>query len=205
MLGYSLEETDFIALRNIQKIEQILANSDNVSLADLLKLEKKDVYGVPSELREKLVELIKQKAQEEFIPYQLPTQEEKTSLPTPEDEEESEQLPTPPPPKRRKSEPEEPIPNNNKDQIINDLHEEIAKLQAEVSRLEGKNNTPDSQQVQEVNKQIEKTREKIIKSNLDENKKQELLKLLDKLANKNKVYIDNEVETSSSSHNYDLV
>ena len=57
-----------------------------------------------------------------------------------------------------------------------------------------------------MEKEIEKTKEKITKSDISEEEKTRMLKLLDELANKNRAYIDNEVETSSSpSYNYDLV
>jgi hypothetical protein len=186
---YFAEETDFIALRNIQKIEKMLANSDNYSLADLIKLEKKDVCGVPTELREKLVKLIFKKAQEEFTSYQLPHQEED------EDKKEPEQLPTPPPPKRRKSEPEEPTPQD-KDQIILALQETISQLKARMRELESSGKTPDSQQVEE----IARVQEEITNSDLEESKKQELLRKLEEITNK---MTDNqEVKTSSPNIYY---
>ncbi len=70
------EETDFIALRNISKIEQILNSPNDYSLEDLLKLGRKELCGVPTELRDKLVKLAQQKSEEEFrerfVPYQSP-------------------------------------------------------------------------------------------------------------------------------------
>jgi len=57
-----------------------------------------------------------------------------------------------------------------------------------------------------VKKEIEKTKEKIIKSGLDENKKQELLKLLEDLAKKNRnINNNNEAESPSPHHNYNSV
>jgi|SRR6185295_12203081 len=112
-------------------------------------------------------------------------------------DENKENIPPNPPPKDN---------NEDKDQLINELKENIAKLQAEVARLKSGSKTPDNQKkVEEINKQIEKTREKINNSGLDENKKKELLKLLEDLARKNRIYTNNEVESPSSSYNYNLV
>ena len=94
------------------------------------------------------------------------------------------------------------IQNKDKDQIINGLKEMIARLQEEISRLESgnsKNNTQDNQ------RKIEEIRKEINNSDISKEQKQELLKLLDKLDNKNRNINNNSVDTSSSSHNYNLV
>lgn len=209
---------DFIANRNIEKIKNILANSDSFSWNDLANIDKKDLYGVPSDLREKLVSLIVKKYNEEVRrAFELSDENEDEEIPPPSEEpqetpdspkrpsesptfqeKEPEQLPTPPPPK---SEPDKPI-LKNKDEIIRDLNEEIAKLQAEVRKLKSEGKTPDSQQIEKIKKEIEEQRKKINNSDLDEDKKKELLKRLEELAKKNEFIINNETKSSPISNNY---
>src|SRR4051812_31891323 len=88
---YFTEETDFKATKNTERIQNILDNPDNYSSNDLLKLGKDELYGVSSELREKLVQLGIEKFN--ITPYDLPSEEEE-ELPPLEDEEE-EEIPTP--------------------------------------------------------------------------------------------------------------
>jgi len=61
---YSTEETDFIAIRNIERINNILDNPNDYSLKDLMKLGRKELHGVSSELRDKLEQLGIKKAVE---------------------------------------------------------------------------------------------------------------------------------------------
>jgi hypothetical protein len=97
-------ETDVLAQRNTEKIQKILSNPDNYSLDDLEKIEKEDLYGVPNELRQKLVNLIIEKynrkvrekygdegynSNEEDLPDQEELEEE--DIPPLEDDEENEE------------------------------------------------------------------------------------------------------------------
>jgi len=117
------------------------------------------------------------------------------------DEEDPEQLPTPPPPKEE-NDPEEPILNKDKDQIINDLKENIAKLQKEVERLKSGSKTQDNQQkVEEVKKEIAKTKERIINCELSEEKKQELLRILEQLEKNNLKISRDDSTTTATIHN----
>jgi len=205
-----VDEIDVLAIRNTKNIQNILANPNNYSWNDLDNIDKKDLYGVPTDLRDKLISLIVEKFNEKIREeFKLPDEEEnkrknppKQEEDTPEDEEEPAPQ-TPPPPKRRKSESEEPE-KQNKDQIINDLHEENEKLKARIRELENSSKTQDSKQVEKIKKEIEKTKEEINNSGLSKEQKEELLKLLEKLDNKNRT-VDYYEEKIPSSYNYNLV
>lgn len=75
-----IKRIDFKAIRNIERVEKILTNPDDYSHEDLMKLDREELYGVPSELREKLVKLGTEKfnkiIREQFTPYELPKEEE---------------------------------------------------------------------------------------------------------------------------------
>lgn len=59
------EIIDVLALQNTKKVVQVLNNPDNYSLEDLLKLEAKDLEGVEEELKDKLINLVKEKFKKE--------------------------------------------------------------------------------------------------------------------------------------------
>ncbi|CAH1771166.1 14318_t:CDS:2, partial [Entrophospora sp. SA101] len=72
-LFYSSSDRQVLKLEVMDKLEklflykpikEILANLNNYSLEDILKLGKKKLKGVSEELKEKLVELAKQKNEE---------------------------------------------------------------------------------------------------------------------------------------------
>ncbi|CAG8742548.1 8365_t:CDS:2, partial [Funneliformis caledonium] len=61
---FFIEEIDALAQRNTSRVIKILANPNDYSLEDILKLGKKELKGVSEKLKEKLVELAKQKYEE---------------------------------------------------------------------------------------------------------------------------------------------
>nr|CAG8585219.1 15232_t:CDS:2 [Entrophospora candida] len=61
---FFMEEIDALAQWNTSQVIKILANPNDYSLEDILKLDKKEFKGVSEELKEKLVELAKQKYEE---------------------------------------------------------------------------------------------------------------------------------------------
>ncbi|CAG8821246.1 32627_t:CDS:2, partial [Racocetra persica] len=133
------KETDFVALRNTEKVEQILTNPQDYSIDQIIKLE---LYGVSSELREKLIALVKQKYEDEIRRKfeTLPPLEKDDSL------------------------------NEDKDQIILALQQKNAELETKIKALETDKNNP---------QKIEEIRNEILNSELSEEQKQELLKLLE--------------------------
>src|SRR4051812_36549386 len=62
---YFVEKIDILAQRNTEKIEEILANSDNYSANDLIKVSEKNFSGVSIELRKKLAKLAIEKLTKE--------------------------------------------------------------------------------------------------------------------------------------------
>ena len=61
---YFVDEIDVLGFHNTERIEKILANPNDYSLEDILKLGKKELKGVSEELKEKLFELAQQKNEE---------------------------------------------------------------------------------------------------------------------------------------------
>jgi len=188
---YLTEEIDFIALRNIDKINNILNNPNDYSLEYLLKLDRKSLYGIPSELKEKLVELIKQKNEEirkqkekEFADelrrrfgekyHFLGDEQEKPKTPPLEKDnspsEEPSELPTPQDTPTSQQSPSAPKENDDKKTILA-LQQKITELETKIRNLE---NDKDSE------RKREEIRNEILSSGLSEDKKQELLKLLER-------------------------
>ncbi|CAJ0919917.1 10858_t:CDS:2 [Entrophospora sp. SA101] len=61
---FFMEEIDALAQQNTSRVIKILANPNDYSLEDILKLGKKELKGVSEELKEKLFELAQQKNEE---------------------------------------------------------------------------------------------------------------------------------------------
>src|SRR5690349_5019361 len=60
------EEINILGLRNTEKIQNILDNPDNYSADYLFNLDKENLYGVSSELRNKLIKLGIEKITKEY-------------------------------------------------------------------------------------------------------------------------------------------
>ena len=75
---YFFKEIDFLELRNIEKVEQLLAKGEeNITLEELDKLE---LYGVSSELRQQLAALGIKKLREEFTDEDYDSSKEEENL-----------------------------------------------------------------------------------------------------------------------------
>jgi hypothetical protein len=156
------KEIDFIAIKNTEKIQNILDNPDNYSSDDLLKIGKKNLCGVSTELREKLLKLgiekINKEFRETFTPYQ--NEEEESNLDSEEDNIDND-LPVDTPLSTPPSEDEEEIPitpKEKKPDFKKLYYELLEKVKKGEITLENK--------------------DAITNSSLSEEKKQELYQLL---------------------------
>jgi hypothetical protein len=182
-----MEEIDVLSIRNTERIQNILNNPNNYSLDDLLKINKSNLHGVSQELREKLFELATEKSAEELRrkfrdegyhsqdnenEENNPSQQEKPnkekdspSIPS----EEPSELPTPQDTHTPQESPSTPKENDDKQTILA-LQQKITELETKIRELESDKNN--SQKREEI-------RNEILNSELSEEQKQELLKLLD--------------------------
>lgn len=160
-------EADIVLWRNTYKIKKILANPNDYSLEDLLKLNEKELEGVPDELKEKLLELINKKQEEKFA-----DELRKRDFHVPGDElprKRKKQNPSP-----TQEPPELPIPQDINPPSELDYKKLYFELLAEVEKLKNElNNQPNQKKL------VAEMREKITNSTLTEEQKQELLKLLE--------------------------
>ncbi|CAG8723253.1 23845_t:CDS:2, partial [Racocetra persica] len=174
----------FLIQKREKRIKEILDNPDNYSLEDLLKLERRDLEEVSKELKEKLIELMRKKQEKEFVDelkkkfgkgYCFSTDKEenpnKKDVPPLEKDnspsEEETPLNTP-------SDDEEEIPQDDKKTIL-DLQEQIKQLKAKIKELEVNNNENTPQKIEEI-------RQEILNSDLSEEQKRELEKMLEDIS-----------------------
>jgi len=78
---YSEKKSQLTEEENTKKIQHILANPDNYSLEDLLKIEQKDLEGVDEELKSKLFELVEEKTKKKFTPDENERNQDQQDLP----------------------------------------------------------------------------------------------------------------------------
>ncbi|CAG8782759.1 9163_t:CDS:2, partial [Racocetra persica] len=153
---------------NLDEVLQNFPNLEKLSY-DLLKLNEKELEGVPDELKEKLLELINKKQEEKFadelrkeglhIPGDELPRKRKKQNPSPTQE--PPELPTP-----------QDIPTTLNNEPESDYKKLYDELLTEVEKL--KNSSGDQQA-----KEIAEIREKIINSSLSESDKQKLLRMLE--------------------------
>jgi hypothetical protein len=187
-----MEEIDCLGIKNTEWIQEILANPNDYSLEDLLKLDRKSLYGVSTDLREKLAELAKQKHEEirlqkekEFADelrkrfgekhhFLGDEQEKLTKKETPPLEkdndsssEEPSESPTPQDTPTPQQSPSAPKENDDKKTILA-LQQKITELESKIRKLEFGNKRQETE-----------IRNEILNSSFSEEQKQELLKMLE--------------------------
>ncbi|CFW93423.1 Putative Internalin-related protein [endosymbiont DhMRE of Dentiscutata heterogama] len=154
-----MEEIDVLGIRNTERIQQILANPSKFSLEYLISIEGRQLHGVSYDLRTKLRDLGIKKFNKRFLfaDEGYETGDEKKNLSKPEKQKKEESSPlipqnnTPTPPSN---------PKPNKPDYEKLYFELLAKIKSGEITIENK--------------------EQIINSNLSEEQKQELLKLLER-------------------------
>ena len=160
---YKVKEINVLAIRNTEKIQNILANSNDYSSDDLFNLEKEDLYGIPNDLRQQLIQLGFKKIKDKFTDEWYGTGEEESNPSSEEENIEDDELPvdtplsTPP----SEDEDEEETPSKQKKPDFEKLYYEL------LARVEKGEITLKNQEL-------------ITNSNLSEDKKRELYRIITK-------------------------